>query len=310
MKKYKSLFLGSMLMGAIVLSGCSDEKDANAKGNGELEEFVIAYLPQESSEQKAKVDAAFEKDLEELLGVEVSSYQANSYNAAIEAMKNDKADLALFGAFSYIVANERAGAEAIAGINMDTEQPMSVFIVPKDSSISSLEDLKGKTIGFADPVSTSGHLMPKAHLIEELGVTVEELEKEGEFFKSVQFAGGHDKAVIGVTNKQYDVAAVSPGVLKMMIDNGVIKENSYKVIEEVPNIEVGAGGAFAIRGDHTKELKEEVKDFLLNYDDPAYLEALTGSTDTKLAEVNDSDFEEFRKVAESLNLSPEELLAQ
>ncbi|KOS63668.1 phosphate/phosphite/phosphonate ABC transporter substrate-binding protein [Lysinibacillus agricola] len=301
MKTYKkSLLLSSMLVGALALAGCSGEKQ---------DEFIIAYLPQENSEQKAKVDKAFEEDLEKILGMEVSSYQANSYNAAIEAMKNDKADLALFGAFSYIVASERAGAEALAGIKTDTSLPMSVFITASDSDIESLEDLKGKTIGFADPVSTSGHLMPKSYLIESLGLTLEEVEKEGKFFKSINFAGGHDKAVIGVTNKQYDVATVSPGVLKMMEKNGVIKKDDYKIIEEVPTIEVGSGGAYAIRDNHSEETKNDVKEFLLTYDDPTYLEALTGSKDTKLVEVQDSDFDKFREVAESLNLSPEELLA-
>lgn len=308
MKKYKSFFLGSLLASALVLGGCSGEKSADAKGK--LDEFVIAYLPQENSEQKAKVDQAFEEDLEEVLGVDVKSYQANSYNAAIEAMKNGKADLALFGAFSYIVASERAEAEALAAIETDTTAPISVFITPKDSKIQSVEDLKGKTIGFADPVSTSGHLMPKAYLLDTLDITLEELEKEGGFFKSIQFAGGHDKAVIGVTNAQYDVAAVSPGVLRMMEQNGVIDKEMYNVIGEIPNIEVGSSGAFAIRGGHDSDLKEEVKQFLLNYDDPTYLEALTGNKDSKLLEVKDEDFDEFRKVADSLNLSPEELLSR
>ncbi|MEG0258649.1 MAG: phosphate/phosphite/phosphonate ABC transporter substrate-binding protein [Lysinibacillus sp.] len=306
MKTYKSLLLGSLLVGAFALAGCSEKKEASSKED----EFIIAYLPQENSEQKAKVDKAFEEDLEKTLGMEVSSYQANSYNAAIEAMKNGKADLALFGAFSYIVASERANAEALAGIQTDTSMPMSVFITANDSTIESLEDLKGKTIGFADPVSTSGHLMPKSYLIENLGLTLEEVEKEGEFFKSINFAGGHDKAVIAVTNKQYDVATVSPGVLHMMEKNGVIKKGDYKVIAEVPAMEVGSGGAFAVRGNHSEETKNELKEFLLTYDDPTYLEALTGNKDTKLVEVQDHDFDEFRKVAGSLNLSPEQLLAQ
>lgn len=306
MKKYKSIIVSSLLASALLLTGCSGEKSVG--GQEKLEEFVIAYLPQENSEQKAKVDQAFEEDLEELLGVEVQSYQANSYNAAIEAMKNGKADLALFGAFSYIVANERAGAEALAAIDADTSEPISVFITPSDSKIQSLEELEGKTIGFADPVSTSGHLMPKAYLLEQLGVTLEELEKEGDFFKSIQFAGGHDKAVIGVINAQYDVAAVSPGVLNMMEKNGVIDKSQYRVIGEIPNIDVGSSGAFAIRGEHEPVLKEEVKEFLLGYNDPNYLEALTGGSETKLIEVRDEDFDAFRKVAESLKLSPEQLL--
>ena len=86
--------------------------------------------------------------------------------------------------------------EPIAEVTLPAlaNQPASVIIVPKDSDIDSLDDLKGKTFGFVDPVSTTGHLLPKATFVKELGVTPEELGNG--FFKDYQFAGGHDKAVI------------------------------------------------------------------------------------------------------------------
>lgn len=313
--KIKSIF-GSLLVGsALVLAACGNDSDSSSQSKAseeKLEEFVIAYLPQEGSEAKAALDEKFEVALEEILGVDVSSYQANSYNAAIEAMKNDKADLALLGPFSYIVAAERAGAEVLATIDagQQSDGPMSVFVTAADSDINSLKDIKGKTMGFADPVSTSGHLMPKKYLIDELGVTLEDLETDGKFFKSVQFAGGHDKALIGAVNKQFDVAAVSAVIGDMLVENGVVKDGSYKVIGEVPSLHVGASGAFAIRGDHTDETKKKVQEFLINYDDEAYLNGLTGIKGAKLVEISDSEFDAFREVAEALNMSPEDLLAQ
>ncbi|WP_382549496.1 phosphate/phosphite/phosphonate ABC transporter substrate-binding protein [Streptomyces sp. NPDC057131] len=165
---------------------------------------AVAYLPQESDEQMQKTYSNFEKELSEKIGVKVEAYQANSYNAAIEAMKNNKADMAMFGPFSYIVAEERADAELIANLNnpeLEGQAP-SVIVVPKDSDIQTIADLEGKTIGFADPVSTTGHLLPKSTIVKELGIGVEELEKS--FFKSVQFSGGHDKALIGVVRVQYE----------------------------------------------------------------------------------------------------------
>ncbi|WP_100401740.1 phosphate/phosphite/phosphonate ABC transporter substrate-binding protein [Bacillus sp. FJAT-42315] len=310
--KMKSILSSLMLGSALLLSACGDTKsvDSSAKENN-LEEFVIAYLPHESSDEKAELDEEFEKELEEELGVKVSSYQANSYNAAIEAMKNDKADLAFFGPFSYIFAAERAGAEALTTIDnaQQADKPLSIFVTAADSDINSLEDIKGKTMGFVDPVSTSGHLMPKKHLMDELGVTLEELETDGKFFKSVQFAGGHDKALIGAVNKQYDVAVVAKVKGDMLVDKQVVSEDSFKVIGEIPNLDAAGYGAFAIRGDHTDEMKNKVKQFLLSYDE-SYISKVTGFKGGELVEVDDSEFDAFREVAEALKMSPEDLLNQ
>ena len=51
----------------------------------------------------------------------------------------------------------------------------TVIVVRQDSGIETLGDLKGQMIAFEDPGSTSGYIMPKAHLLEE-GYTLVEKE--------------------------------------------------------------------------------------------------------------------------------------
>ncbi|MGG0737292.1 phosphate/phosphite/phosphonate ABC transporter substrate-binding protein [Niallia taxi] len=302
MKKLLS-FLIMMLIATGILAGCGT---SSSSGSAKQSKFVIAYLPQETDEQMQKTYSNFEKELSEKIGMEVEAYQANSYNAAIEAMKNNKADMAMFGPFSYIVAEERAGAELIANLSnpaLEGQAP-SVIVVPKDSTIQSLADLKGKTIGFADPVSTTGHLLPKSTIVKELNMDVEELESK--FFKSVQFAGGHDKALIGVVRGQYDAAGVSAMIPAMLEEKGVIEKDSYRVIAESEPIPVGA--PFAVRGGLDQGTKDKITEFLLSYDDSNYFKAILGTEDAKFVEANDSDYDELRDIAEMLNLSPEQLL--
>lgn len=285
------------------LTACGISKGAS----NELDKFVIAYLPQETDTQVQKTYKEFEKQLSEKLGVPVEAYQATSYNAAIEAMKNQKADLALFGQFSYIVASERANAEALAGISIPALEgkPSSVIIVPKDSDIKSVADLKGKTIGFVDPVSTSGHLLPKATIVKELGIGPEKLEKEGDFFKSMQFAGKHDNAVIGVVRGQYDAAGTSPMIPSMLEEKGIIEKGSYRVIAEADPIPYAP---MAVRGDLPKDIKDKVQQFVLSYNDPNYFKSIIGTEDGKFVKIQDSDYDVIRDISKSLNLSPEELL--
>jgi phosphonate transport system substrate-binding protein len=48
------------------------------------------------------------------------------------------------------------------------------MLARKDSGINTLEDMKGKKLGFADPDSTSGYLVPSVALPAQLGAPVEE----------------------------------------------------------------------------------------------------------------------------------------
>jgi phosphonate transport system substrate-binding protein len=76
----------------------------------------------------------------------------------------------------------------------------SQIIVPADSPIQDVKELKGKKFAFVDAASASGFLYPSALLLDngidpkkDLGETVT--------------AGGHDKVVIAVYNKQVDAGA-------------------------------------------------------------------------------------------------------
>lgn len=282
-----------------ILAGCGASGSAPKK-------FVIAYLPQEQDEKGQKINKDFETKLSEKLGIPVESFKATSYNAAIEAMKNGKADYALFGPFSYIVAVERAKVEPIAELTLPSMAgtPGSIIIVPKDSPIQTIADLKGKTFGFVDPVSTTGHLLPKATMIKELGITPQELENG--FFKDIQFAGGHDKAVLGVLRGQYDAAGTAAIMPAMLESKGVIEKDAYRVIAESEPV---PGTAIGIRSDLPQEIKDKVKEFLLSYDNPDFFANIGGSPDSKFVEANDKNYDKLRETAKMLNLSPEDLLA-
>lgn len=283
-------------------SNVSGNKD-DEKGNEEIEKFFMAYLPLEGSEGVQQTNEDFENQLSEAIDLPVESYQATSYNSAIEAMKNGKADLIIMPPFAYVLGVERAGIEAIVGAKQ-TPGVQSSIIVAADSDIQTLEDLRGKTFGFVDPASSTGHLIPKTLLLEELGLTLDELENE--FFSEIQFAGSHDSATIGAVNKQYDASAVATPIISTLIDNGLIEEGAYRVIAE--SVE-SPPTPMAIRSDLPEDLKNTVQDFLLNYDGgPEFLENLLGMRNAEFIKVDDSDYDYYRNMAELLEMSPEELI--
>ncbi len=49
----------------------------------------------------------------------------------------------------------------------------SIMLARKDSGINTIEDMKGKKLGYADPDSTSGYLVPSVALPAQLGMPLE-----------------------------------------------------------------------------------------------------------------------------------------
>jgi phosphonate transport system substrate-binding protein len=64
----------------------------------------------------------------------------------------------------------------------------------------SLDELKGKTIAWTDPSSSSGHIVPKSSLMDL------NIDPDTYFSKQV-FAGGHDALVLAVANGTVDAGA-------------------------------------------------------------------------------------------------------
>ena len=70
----------------------------------------------------------------------------------------------------------------------------------KISGIKTIKDAKGKKLGYADPDSTSGYLIPLTQIPKDTGVP------NDQFFASTQFNGGHENNVLAVRDGKVDVA--------------------------------------------------------------------------------------------------------
>src|SRR5687768_16614736 len=110
----------------------------------------------------------FGKTLGELVGVPIRVTVASDYAAVIEALRNQTADLAFVHPAGYVLANREAKAMIVAKNQWHGKTTFfSRFYVRKDSGIKTLEDLRGKTMAFVDPASSSGYIYPMVLLIQK-----------------------------------------------------------------------------------------------------------------------------------------------
>ena len=306
----KARKLGALLLGAMLtvasLTGCSAsgqttsgaEAQATAENGYGLEEFVMVMIPGEDTEKSIQLRDTMAEKMSEAIGVPVTTYRATDYSAAVEAMRTGNAQLAYLGPFSYVTARERAGAECLVvqGEVGTKGGYQSYIVVQADSDIQSLEDLQGKTFAFVDPESTSGNVIPT----DEILSAFDDLHTDGKFFSSAMFAGSHQGSLQAVVQGNVDAAAVASSTYENQIEEGLVNEEDLRIIHESPDI---PGSPIAIQKDLPQELKDKVKEFLLNYDDPEYFGDEEGKEPERFVEISDSDYDYLADLKETYNLS-------
>lgn len=303
--KYFAIFMGILL----VLAGCqTKENTAQNKITGkavtqidEIKVLRMGLIPADDAEQMLRDYEPVREYLSEKLGMPVEIKVTSDYTAAIEAMRAKHIDMAWFGPFSYVIAANVAGAEAIAnGVRRSDGKSdyHSVIVTRADSGIKSLADLKGKNFAFVDPASTSGNLIPRKMLIEN-GINP---DKD---FKTVYYAGTHNAVELAVSNKKVDAGADSDNSYGRMAAAGEIDPKINKIIFTSPPI---PGSPIAVRKNLPEGFKKKIKDALLTMDEQTIHKVSGWGDIAKYKEVKDSDYDIIRDAAKILGMdiiSPE-----
>ncbi|MET3384229.1 phosphonate ABC transporter substrate-binding protein [Variovorax paradoxus] len=188
--------------------------------------LTIGLIPAEDSQAMIESSRQVLDSLQQQLGMPVKPFVATDYNGVIEALRSKKLDVAYLGPFSYVLANQIADVEAFAvAVTKKTGQSSykSVIIARKESGLAKTADLKGRTFAFVDPTSASGHLFPKAGLLQA-GYDPET------FFSRVIFSGSHDASILAVANKKVDAAAVADRILASAIAKGQVKADELEIV--------------------------------------------------------------------------------
>lgn len=163
-----------------------------------------------------------------------------------------------------------------------------MFIVKADSPINSLEDIKGHSLAFTDPASTSGHIFGRYTLVQA-GIDPEE------DCSQVIFSGSQDACLLAVVNSQVEVGCVSSRNLQGFVESGMVEEDSYKVI--ATSVEIPPD-PIAMRSDLPQETKDAIKEAFLN-DAPELEAALEGTGFAKFdGSVNDDSYQLVRDAYE------------
>ncbi len=281
-----------------VLTGCggSDGKPAAAPAAPEMKVLRVGAIPAEDAQKTRENYKSLAGYLEKKTGLKVEIFVATDYSGVIEAMRAGKLDIAMFGPFSYVLAADKAGAEAFAveirkGSGTSYQ---SVVVTHPASGINTLADIKGRTYAFVDPASTSGNLIPRSFYKKN------NIDPDKDF-KSVIYAGGHDAAALAVKNRKVDAASMDDITFNNMKEKGLITpDQDIKIIFKSDPI---PGSPWAWRKDLPADLKTKIKNAFMNVakEDQAALSAYGGKVEG-YADTKDANYNVIRETAKILNL--------
>ncbi len=262
---YRRKLLTTLLILLPVLGACSQSSNNNTLNESGKsvsadikKEIVMGLIPAESNEEMVEKFEPMRIYLEKKLERRVKVFTATDYAGVIEAMRKDKVDIAWFGPLSYVLAEKEADAEAFAvGVRKSTglSSYKSLFVVPGDSNIKSIKELKGKNVAFVDPASTSGGLVPTYLVKKETG------KMPQEFFGKLSYAGGHDAAELAVKNRTVDAAADNDITYNKMLKKGLITRETNRILVESEPL---PGSPLTYRSELDESLKKKIKDTILN----------------------------------------------
>ncbi len=269
---------------------------AASAGAEDLKEFRIGILGGENEADRLRNFQCMVDKLPEVLGVEkVSLFPAADYDGVIQGLLGGTLDYAELGASGY-AKTYLAKADAVEPIltTVQTDGSMgyhSVMVARKDSGMTKLEDMKGKKLGFADPDSTSGFLVPNVTLPEAVGAPVDQ------FFGSTGFGGGHENLVLEVLKGTFDAGTTwasgvgefrdgyTSGNLRKMVDKGILNMDELVQLWESPLI---PNGPIVVRSSMDADMKNKFKEFMkgLPESDPECFSAIQGGDYKGFVDVN------------------------
>lgn len=145
--------------------------------------------------------------LDDKLGVDTKLRNSSDYAGVIQGLLSDKVDLVLNmspSSYASVYIEDPDAVDLVGVTTNDSDNAKgyySVVLVKADSPYQKLEDLKGKTFGFADPNSTSGYLIPNHAFQQKFGGSMD--DNYDNFFSDVTFSGGHEQDILGVLNDQF-----------------------------------------------------------------------------------------------------------
>ena len=168
--------------------------------------LTFAMVPTEETVAELELYKPVTDRMAELTGKKIQFFMPTSYASVVEGMLGGFVHVAVLGPYSYVIASEKDPAIEVFATyakkpgHMQEEGPgyRAALITKKGSGFTTIESLKGTTLGLVDPGSTSGNLMPRVVFGNVIGMDLDD------YFGKVVYTGSHELSSVAVGKGKVD----------------------------------------------------------------------------------------------------------
>lgn len=288
-------FARAAAIASILLATCAEGAHGGAPNCENPAQLRFSIIPMEDTQKQLAAYRPLFERLETVLGKHVVAITPTSYGSVVEGLLAGSIDLAVLGPASYVSAKKSdAGitvfatyAKKAGAFREEGAFYRSMLIVRKGGRLQTVESLRGATLAFVDPVSTSGTVLPLHVFPKVIGMPI------NKYFGHITYAGDHPKAALAVLNGQVDAAFVSGTYLSELVRGGRAKPEDILVVwrsEPIPMDPI------VYRGHLCEALKDKIRKVFLEAGgekDQALLDNLRA---TRFVPMNDADYRIIREL--------------
>jgi phosphonate transport system substrate-binding protein len=292
--------LGILSVSAVVaLTGC--QASASEPAPASDAPITIATIPLGDDPTQANPIEAFAELLEAETGRQVEVTDVPDYLSVVEAIRADHVDIGIMSGFPSALAVNTGEVDSLMAW-AGSEDPVSTCVVLDGSPVQKLEDLRGKTVAFADQASSSGYFMP-VYMLHEAGL------EQGQDYEAI-FAGGHEGSFAALEQGQVDAACTAIMLTELGEPMFPFAGGEWRGVGESPSMDVM--GSVLARQSLDAETRDLLQDALPKVFSEENAEALgaLGEGFIGLEEIMDPEpsiFEGFAKIAEVAGVELEDL---
>jgi phosphonate transport system substrate-binding protein len=256
--------------------------------------------PYESAQRMLPVYSDLAKLIGDKLGCTVQLYVATSYNAEIEAMRNNKLEFGEFGPLGYVLAHQVAHAEAVATFAGEQGKPATYYasiVTWPGSGVKTLADTRDRSFAYADAASTSGHLFP-AYGLSKNGIDPDKGVK-------AVYAGSHTASFEALRNHKVEAGELNSEEIASAKLHNEYDSAAYVTLWKSDPIPIDP---LAVRGDLPADFKARLATVLSTLDlhqlpesDQKFL-AANQNPELRTVPQSDSAYNQIRDLVSTLHI--------
>lgn len=154
--------------------------------------------------------------------------QRASYVETNDLVSRGEVDVALVCSGAYVAGSRDGSMELLVAPQVNGQTVYySYIIVPRESPVQEIRQLRGKVFAFTDPLSNTGRLA-MVYLLHQMG------ERPDTFFQKVIYTYSHDNSLKAVADQLVDGAAVDSLVYHFALARDPSLAEKLRVIHRSP----------------------------------------------------------------------------